>query len=86
MRPYLVQDTTRVTIVEAIHPPVKAGVMLPTIASMGIGVMTHALLRSATGVNEQFPGRDVNPLDTLPMTARRLTLILPLPALRNCKT
>jgi hypothetical protein len=31
------------------------------------------LLRSATGVNEQFPGRDLNPLDGLPMTACDLT-------------
>ena len=25
--------------------------------------ITHGLLHSATGVNEQFPGRDFNPLD-----------------------
>lgn len=42
---------------------------------MGIGVMIHALLRRATGVNEQFPGRDFNSLDTLPMTACHLTPI-----------
>ncbi len=26
-------------------------------------IITHTLLRYATGVNEQFPGRDFNPLD-----------------------
>ena len=37
-------------------------------------VITHLLLRSTTGVNEQFPGRDSNPLDSSPMTACDLTL------------
>lgn len=31
--------------------------------------ITRILLCCTTGVNEQFPGRDFNPLDTLPMTA-----------------
>jgi len=35
--------------------------------------ITCILLCYATGVNEQFPGRDFNPLDTLPMTACDLT-------------
>ena len=34
---------------------------------------THGLLRSTIGVNEQFPGRDFNPLDKPPMTACDLT-------------
>ena len=36
-------------------------------------MITHLLLRSTTGVNEQFPGRDFNPLDSSPMTACDLT-------------
>ena len=36
--------------------------------------ITQILLHSATGVNEQFPGRDFNPLDKLPVTACSLTL------------
>lgn len=34
--------------------------------------ITQILLHSATGVNEQFPGRDSNPLDKLPLTACNL--------------
>ena len=36
-------------------------------------IITHALLRSTTGVSEQFPGRDFNALDRSPMTACDLT-------------
>ncbi|VAW87708.1 hypothetical protein MNBD_GAMMA18-492, partial [hydrothermal vent metagenome] len=38
--------------------------------------ITYILLCCTTGVNEQFPGRDFNPLDTLPMTAGSLTPFL----------
>ncbi|SET70525.1 hypothetical protein SAMN05216326_1773, partial [Nitrosomonas marina] len=34
--------------------------------------ITQILLHSATGVNEQFPGLDFNPLDRLPVTACNL--------------
>jgi len=40
------------------------------------------LLRSAIRVNEQFPERDFNPLDTLPMTACEVTPLFP----ANCFT
>jgi hypothetical protein len=38
--------------------------------------ITHLLLCLATRVNEQFPGRDFNPLDTSPVTACALTPLI----------